>query len=242
MAIPSGGWIKLYRCIDENFLWPKNRPFTKLEAWLYILLKANYNDKKVLIDGNPIEVKRGQFITSEVKLSKEWLWDRGTVRRFLSLLQNDEHMIVKNATGKYTALTIVNYDFYQGDTTEDATGETTGDTTGETTQLISKEINKIYLYYTQKINPLPKADEAQMIMDWGNDLPEEEVFKAIDIAANKKKRWFSYVDGIIKNMIRDRKEGAANGQSTGSVSKSDGERKEKPLFDRSKFTFKSEPG
>lgn len=141
------GWIKLYRQIQYNVFWPHNRPYTKLEAWLYLLLRANHADNRDFFDIGPVEIKRGQFITSEVKLAEKWKWDRGTVRRFLKILQNDEQMIIKTATSKYTVITIVNYEKYQSDTTGNTTGnataETTAETTVETTQTRIKELKNV---------------------------------------------------------------------------------------------------
>jgi len=106
------GWISLYRKIQEHWLWTKRRKFSQFEAWISLLLKANYKDTKVNIDGKITEIKKGSFITSEVKLSKEWNWSRDTVRKFLKILE-DEKMIRKNSTTKYTSVTIENWELYQ---------------------------------------------------------------------------------------------------------------------------------
>lgn len=105
------GWIKLYRKIQDHYLYDE-KPFDKLHAWLDLLLLANYEDKKTMRGNQIIEVKRGSFITSEVELASRWGWSRKKVRSFLELLMN-EQMIIKKGTTKYTAISIVNYDFYQ---------------------------------------------------------------------------------------------------------------------------------
>lgn len=58
------------------------------------------------------EVKRGSFITSELKLMDRWGWGRKKVQLFLKFLES-ESMIVRSANNKRTAITIVNYDVYQ---------------------------------------------------------------------------------------------------------------------------------
>lgn len=108
------GWIKLYRKLQESWIWKEKRKFSKFEAWLDILLKANHKDTKAMINGKVIIVKSGSFITSEVKLAEDWKWDRKTVRKFLSILQN-EKMIQKNATTEYTRISIENWNLYQNE-------------------------------------------------------------------------------------------------------------------------------
>lgn len=106
------GWISLYRKIQEHWLWTKKRKFSQFEAWISLLFKANYKDTKIMFDGKVIEVSKGSFITSEVKLAEEWSWDRSTVRKFLSTLES-EGMIHKTSTTKYTSISIENWDLYQ---------------------------------------------------------------------------------------------------------------------------------
>lgn len=106
------GWISLYRKIQEHWLWTKRRKFSQFEAWISLLFKANFKDTKIMIGDNLVEVKRGSFITSEVKLAEEWKWDRSTVRKFLKTLE-EQKMIQKNSTSKYTSITIENWDLYQ---------------------------------------------------------------------------------------------------------------------------------
>lgn len=106
------GWISLYRKIQEHWLWTKRRKFSQFEAWISLLFKANFKDTKIMIGDNLVEVKRGSFITSEVKLAEEWKWDRSTVRKFLKTLEEQE-MIQKNSTSKYTSISIENWDLYQ---------------------------------------------------------------------------------------------------------------------------------
>ena len=113
----DSGWIKLHRKIRDNSLWPKNRRFTPLEAWLDILLSANYAPTKDLHGTSTlIPVERGQFITSQVKLAETWGWNRKTVKGFLSVLQKEEMLDFESNRGAdigYTLITIRNYSEYQ---------------------------------------------------------------------------------------------------------------------------------
>ena len=106
------GWISLYRKIQEHWIWTKRRKFSQFEAWISLLFKANFKDTKIMIGDNLVEVKRGSFITSEVKLAEEWKWDRSTVRKFLKTLE-EQKMIQKNSTTRYTSISIENWELYQ---------------------------------------------------------------------------------------------------------------------------------
>jgi len=77
-----------------------------------MLFRANYDANKVNIDRTIHQLKRGQFITSQLNLSYYWLWGRTSVRSFLSMLER-EQMIKIETTNKMTIITICNYDSYQ---------------------------------------------------------------------------------------------------------------------------------
>jgi hypothetical protein len=114
------GWVKLHRKILEHWVWNDDEPYNKRDAWIYLILMANHNGKKVLIDKELVLVNRGEFITSEVKLANEWGWGRDKVRNFLQLLEEDK-MIIKKSTTRYTSVTIVNYEFFQSEPTTNNT-------------------------------------------------------------------------------------------------------------------------
>ena len=107
----SKGWISLHRQIWDNWVW-EDKPFSKGQAWIDLLLMANYEDKKASIGNELITVKRGSFVTSIRKLCDRWGWSNTKVRSFLSLLEQDGMLIVKS-DAKKTTLTIVNYSDYQ---------------------------------------------------------------------------------------------------------------------------------
>lgn len=75
---------------------------------------ANHSDKKIMFNGEFMTVKRGQYLTSMIKLSEKWKWNRKTVSSFLKLLENDK-MITKVTDNTKTLITIVNYSIYQSE-------------------------------------------------------------------------------------------------------------------------------
>ena len=135
------GWIKIHRKIKECYLWDDKEPFDKRSAWIDIILSANHADNKTLINNSLVMVLRGTFITSEVKLAERWKWDRGKVRRFLKLLEND-NMIKKTATSRlYITIKVEHYDDYQSNenTTSDNTGQSIENTCIEDNQQTSND-------------------------------------------------------------------------------------------------------
>jgi hypothetical protein len=107
------GYIKLFRDIQNNFLWSK-KPFDKPRAFVDILLLANHTDNTILINGKQTVIKRGQYHTSRKKLADRWGWEVKTVDRFLGVLKGAE-MVTYTGDPFGITLTVENYDIYQGD-------------------------------------------------------------------------------------------------------------------------------
>ena len=105
------GWIKLHRKIQEHWLW-QDKPFDKRSAWIDMLLMANHDCNRFLLGNELVEVERGSFMTSELKLMERWGWSNTKLRNFLSLLQKDG-MIIKISDNKKSTITIANYNDYQ---------------------------------------------------------------------------------------------------------------------------------
>lgn len=105
------GWIKLHRKIQDHWIYQEKRKFSRYEAWLDMMMMANHKDNKFLLGNELIEVKKGQFITSEIKLMDRWDWGKNKLRLFFDLLVKDG-MIIKKSDRKRTTITICNYSIY----------------------------------------------------------------------------------------------------------------------------------
>ena len=106
------GWIKLYRQINSNPVLKKSRVYSNFEAFIWLLLKANYNDAKVVIGSTIYKLKQGQMITSQKKLCKQFGWGNSRLKTFLKLLKNDG-MINVSSNKQLTKITLLNWDSYQ---------------------------------------------------------------------------------------------------------------------------------
>ena len=105
--VPKEGWVNLWRRIESHRFWPtyENRPFTKLEAWLWLLLRASYKKRTVEFMGKKWELHPGDIVTSQRILAERWKWSRSSVRRFLEELYLNEEATHLEAHG-VTHLTI----------------------------------------------------------------------------------------------------------------------------------------
>ena len=103
------GWIKTYRDLANHWL---AQDLEKLGWWIMLLLKVNYEDKKVLAGSRLIELKSGQIIASLSFLASLWKTSKRTAERFIDLLEQ-EQMVSRCTSQKVTILTICNWDTYQ---------------------------------------------------------------------------------------------------------------------------------
>ena len=134
------GWISIHRKIQDNKMW-EDKPFSRGQAWIDLLLLANHEDNKIIFNGSLVEIKRGEKITSLRKLSERWGWSITKVKKFLNLL-SDENMISYKSDNKKTTYSIVNYDVYQDNENTKSNTEVTQKEIKNKTERNQKEIKK----------------------------------------------------------------------------------------------------
>jgi len=106
------GWVSIHRQIWDNYEIWDDKPFSKGQAWIDLILLANHKDNEAIIDKKLVIVKRGQHITSLRKLGARWGWSRTKISDFLNALQSMDMLKIESDTKK-TVLTIANYNKYQ---------------------------------------------------------------------------------------------------------------------------------
>lgn len=104
------GWVPVKRQIQEHWLW-KDKPFSQGQAWIDLIMLANYEDKKMPYKGEIITCERGMVNLSISYLANRWGWSRDKTRRFLKLLESDG-MVTVIATTHRTTITLENYGIY----------------------------------------------------------------------------------------------------------------------------------
>lgn len=115
------GYIKLFRSLAKSEMWTKEK-FTRGQAWVDLLLLANFAPGHIRVRGNKIDIGRGQVGRSIESLAERWMWSKGKVKRFLEELEM-ERQVERQKSFVSTVLTITNYDRYQGNGTADGSAE-----------------------------------------------------------------------------------------------------------------------
>ena len=118
------------RSLQNHWLW-QEKPFSKGQAWIDLLMMANFEEVKKPYKGDFITYKIGEVNVSKLFLANKWGWERKKVDRFLSLLEADK-MVSVNATTNGTTITIENYKKFNtsGATKRATNGQVMGQPTG----------------------------------------------------------------------------------------------------------------
>lgn len=138
----NDGFVLLHRQIIDNELWD-DKPYAKGQAWVDLIMKANFKEVRKTIKGNKVVIKRGQLLRSVENLADDWGWSPNKVRRFLGYLVK-EQMAQVDGRPYGTLITIENYECFQdvrranGRTNERADGRADG--RGEKERKERKEI------------------------------------------------------------------------------------------------------
>lgn len=163
------GWIKIHREITEHWIFQDSEKF---RWWVDMLFLASYEDNKILVKNQIVEVKRGQFIGSLSFFTKRWGISKERVINFLRLLLSDG-MILKNSDKNVTLITICNYESYQDrpDNLSDYQPDNQVNNQPDTTKEI-KEVKEI------NITTTPRAREESIEWDDSTENAYLERFKA----------------------------------------------------------------
>ena len=138
------GFIKLPRHIIEDSHY-FSEPFTRTQAWVDLIILANYQDTTALVRGVKIVVKRGQVCRSITELAKRWKWSRNRVMRFTEGLVDAERVHVQKSP-IVNVYTIRDYEEYQGNgAANEATNRSTSGTIDGATRnpLSTKDMDAI---------------------------------------------------------------------------------------------------
>jgi hypothetical protein len=109
----TGGYFPLWRKILDHEFYKEPRTFSRLEAWLDILLSANYRELPVMVKvkGKVYECNYAECIISERELSRRWNWSKSKVHRFLISLKSKK-MIEFTADHQPNRIKVINYMAY----------------------------------------------------------------------------------------------------------------------------------
>ena len=105
----ENGYVKLHRKLLENPI--ADRPAW---AWLWVvlLLKANWEEKEIIWNGEILKLQPGQFVTGRKALSKDTGVRPSTIEDILKYLET-RHQIRQQKFNKFRIITIENWKIYQ---------------------------------------------------------------------------------------------------------------------------------
>ena len=135
----SDGYVKLYRKFKENVFYKNSEA---VHLWLHLLFSASFEDNVFYYKNTKIERKKGQLITGRKKLSQETGIGESTIFRLLKLFES-EHQIEQQKTNKYTIITILSYDKYNGNEQQKEQQMNNKRTTNEQQMNTSKELKEL---------------------------------------------------------------------------------------------------
>jgi hypothetical protein len=103
------GYIRLYRCILDQG-WHNKTDY--VAVWVYILMRGNYRESEIMVDGRIVTLQPGQLLTSRKQMSTMTGVSESKIERILSLFKI-EHQIEQQSFTKNRIITIVNWVKYQ---------------------------------------------------------------------------------------------------------------------------------
>lgn len=166
------GWIKISRDIVNHWLW-QDKPFSRGQAWIDLLLMAAWKDSTFMVRGIRVEQRRGDVCLSVREMCERWRWSNGKVIRFLNELETAQQ-ITQQKSNVINTISIVNYDKYQMDNTTDETpNQTTDNTTNDTTD--STTIEEVKNKEDNNINNINKQSEIALSGCDAPTTPQEAV-------------------------------------------------------------------
>ena len=104
------GWFAVKRGITSHPIFHK-RP-ERVYVWLWMLETAAYQDTRQDASGRPVDVKRGQILTSFRQIETATGVSLKTIRGLIDLLKSERAIDIDLGTGRML-ITICNYDKYQ---------------------------------------------------------------------------------------------------------------------------------
>lgn len=187
------GWICLHRKLKK---WKWYHDINTRITFIHCLLSANYEDG----DFQNEIIKRGSFVTSRDKLSKEIGISIQNLRTSLEHLISTNELTIKT-TNKFTIITVINYNLYQ-DINQESNNQLTINQQTTNHNITNKQYNNItsiYNYIEQNFGRLISSTEFEKLNLWVTEFNLDMVGYAFEISVKKDKKRFDFVRGILNN-------------------------------------------
>ena len=114
--VSHGGFFAVSRDIFDHPVVGAEKPYSRLEAWLWLVRAAAYLPRSVPVKNGQtrsvVTLQRGQATFARSFLGEAWGWTEKRVRTFLKQLERERQIDLQ--TGRQqTLITICNYERYQ---------------------------------------------------------------------------------------------------------------------------------
>jgi hypothetical protein len=201
------GYILIARGILDHPRFKPTGPYTRAEAWLWLIEAAAFKDRSVSVlagrQRKAVWIARGELTYSVRYLAKAWKWSPGRVLRFLDELQTDHSIVTRTDTGQ-TVISLCNYDTYQSPFHHvDTQTDTVSDTQSGTNKKERKRTNnnarpraadvdpgfaEWYALYPRKKQPAAASSAYCKVIENGKITQSDLLARTRDLAAEWSKR------------------------------------------------------
>lgn len=182
------GVFAVDRGVFDHPVLDAGEPFTRREAWLWLLSEASWKVRPKNVAGVIVQLARGQLSHSIRFIAAAWRWDKAKVTRFLDRLKTETMIETRTETGQ-TVITICNYNEYQRVSLPSETPtETVGDTAARQQRDKLEDIQSIQ----EEVEPETRVSDAP--------LPKQK--KPFSYPAEFEAAWRSYP--VDRNMSKFR--------------------------------------
>jgi len=144
--MPKNGFIKLHRTLLD---WEWYQDTNVKTVFLHLLLRANHKAQK----WQGIVVGKGQLIAGRITLAEELGISEQNIRTALSKLKSTNELTIKS-TNRFSLITIVNWDVYQGSSTSKSTIQLTNNQPATNQQLTTNKNDKNVKNDKKDVSPL----------------------------------------------------------------------------------------
>ena len=108
------GWIKLHRKLIESPAFDNPK---LLKIWVWCLCKASHTECEKLVGRQIVKLEPGQFVFGRLKAAESLNMNDRTVYDYIKTLEK-LGMIYINSNNKFSVITVVNWELYQGNEIE----------------------------------------------------------------------------------------------------------------------------
>lgn len=159
----NNGFINIHRKILDN---PISKKPHWAWLWIYLLLRANWDDTSIIWNGELRKISKGSFVTGRNSLSKQTGIPASTIEDILKYLETQQQ-IRQEKNNKYRVITIVNWERYQKSDSKSNNKATTKQQLADTDNNINKDNkeNKRAEASISYLDSIPKEEIAILIKE-----------------------------------------------------------------------------